>query len=272
MAIQGNLQDMDLPGLLQAVAQAETLTCLQFQQANKRAVLFVNGRELHHAELLVKDGQENTRRKGEEVFYELLTWNSGEFTVNRNVSIPERTLDVSWEFLLMEGLRQLDEGIVSDLDDEDAEESLSEMLLDLSEDDAAAIREMMALQENNDMASKSEQLRSILDSVVNNSSDIAGAAIVDNDGLLLASIFNSSVDGNRVAAVSAGLISLASRSAQQLNQGAVKQTLIQAEQGNIIAIRANPTTSFVALTPVDVNLGMAFMECRDAAKSIGDML
>ena len=122
------------------------------------------------------------------------------------------------------------------------------------------------------MASKSEQLRSILDSVVNNSSDIAGAAIVDNDGLLLASIFNSSVDGNRVAAVSAGLISLASRSAQQLNQGAVKQTLIQAEQGNIIAIRANPTTSFVALTPVDVNLGMAFMECRDAAKSIGDML
>ena len=272
MSIQGNLQDMDLPGLLQVVAQSNELTCLQFQQENKRAVLFVHDRELYHAELVSKNGEANIRIKGEEVFYELLKWDHGEFTVNRKVTLPERTMEVSWEFLLMEGLRQLDEGDGGPLVDEEDEESLSEMLLDLSEDDATAIREMIAMQENKQMASNSERLNNILNDVVNGTPDIVGAAVVDNDGLLLASVFNGSVDGNRVAAVSAGLISRASRSAQQLNQGAVKQTLIQAEQGNIIAIRANPQISFVALTRVDLNLGMAFMKCRNAAQSIGNEL
>jgi predicted regulator of Ras-like GTPase activity (Roadblock/LC7/MglB family) len=115
-------------------------------------------------------------------------------------------------------------------------------------------------------------LHEILNDVVNSSSDIIGAAAVDNDGLLMASNFNSSIDSNRIAAVTAGLISLATRSAQQLNQGAVKQTLIQAEKGNIIAIRANPQISLVILTSVDINLGLAFMKCRDAAQAIGNML
>ena len=118
------------------------------------------------------------------------------------------------------------------------------------------------------MASKSEQLRIILNSIVTNSSDIQGAVIVDNDGLLLASALNSSLDGNRVAAVSAGLVSLAGRSAQQLGQGDVVQTLIQAKNGNVIAIRAGEQASFVALIASGVNLGMAFLECRDAAEQI----
>lgn len=120
------------------------------------------------------------------------------------------------------------------------------------------------------MASKSEQLRTILNNIVSSSSDIQGAVIVDNDGLLLASALNSSLDGNRVAAVSAGLVSLAGRSAQQLGQGEVVQTLIQAKNGNVIAIRAGSQASFVALTTTGVNLGMAFLECRDAAAQVAE--
>lgn len=122
------------------------------------------------------------------------------------------------------------------------------------------------------MASKSEQLKSILDNLVNNSTDIKGAAIVNNDGLLLASAMEGGIDANRVAAITAGLISLASRSAQQLQQGDVKQTLIQAESGNVIAIRAGNKAAFVALTPTNVNLGMAFLECGDAAQTIEQTL
>ena len=118
------------------------------------------------------------------------------------------------------------------------------------------------------MASKSEILRSVLQNTVNDSSDLLGAVVVDNDGLLLASVLGGSVDGSRVAAVSAGLVSLAGRSAQQLGQGDVIQTLIRAEQGNIIALRASPRALFVALTPTTANLGMAFIECRDAADEI----
>jgi len=122
------------------------------------------------------------------------------------------------------------------------------------------------------MVSKREQLQSILSNLVNSSADISGAVVVDNDGLLLASSLSGNVDGNRVAAVTAGLISLAGRSAQQLGQGGVNQTLIQAENGNVVAIRASDRGSFVALTPTGINLGMTFMECQDAAKAIASAL
>ena len=179
----------------------------------------------------------------------------------------------------MEGLRLLDEQGV-DIDElvpipttPTNEPSVSEMLSDLSEEDASAIQALLAQQmESDTMATKREQLQSILSQLVSTSSDITGAVIVDNDGLLLASALSANVDGNRIAAVTAGLISLAGRSAQQLGQGGVKQTLIQAENGNVVAIRASSRGSFVALTPTGINLGMTFMECHDAAQEIGNVL
>jgi uncharacterized protein len=220
-------------------------------------------------------------RTGEEVFYELLKWHTGTFAIKRDITPYQRTVNQSWDFLLMEGMRRLDEhGRETDhLDSHDHahnheqnSDDVLNMLSTLSPADADAIRELIASQKENDTMSKSDQLRSILNDLVTNSTDIVGAAVVDNDGLLLASAFSGNIDGNRVAAVSAGLISLSSRSAQQLNQGAVKQTLIQAENGNVIAIRANENASFVGLTAINVNLGMVFMECRDAAQAVAKTL
>jgi predicted regulator of Ras-like GTPase activity (Roadblock/LC7/MglB family) len=171
----------------------------------------------------------------------------------------------------MEGLRQLDEKQRM-AEESPQEENINDILSNLSPSDSAIIQELMAQKELDTMASKSEQLQSILNNIIQNSTEIVGAAVVDNDGLLLASALSGPIDGNRVAAVSAGLISLASRSAQQLNQGSVTRTLIQAEQGNVIAIRAGTKASLVALTPTGVNLGMAFLECGDAVTSVQSVL
>ena len=185
-----------------------------------------------------------TSYTGEDVVYELLRWQNGRFLVEKNIPITEEPTE------------------------------LSEMLSELSEADASAIQELLAQQmESDNMATKREQLQSILTQLVSSSTDITEAVIVDNDGLLLASALSANVDGNRIAAVTAGLISLAGRSAQQLGQGDVKQTLIQAENGNVVAIRASSKGSFVALTtPTGINLGMTFMECQDAANEIRSVL
>lgn len=270
MAIQGNLQEMNLPSLVQLILQSGGTARILLRHEQQAGTLYLAERQLQHAEVALNDSD---RLSGAEAVYHLVQWETGQFKVDRDVAPPQRSLEQSWDYLLMEGLRRLDESKKSASEPEiEPDESLDTLLEDLAPEDAQAIQELLALQEEQEMASKSEQLKQILDELVSNSTDIVGAAIVDNDGLLLASRFNSSIDGNRVAAVSAGLISLSSRSAQQLNQGTVKQTLIQADNGNIIAIRATDNASFVALTPVGVNLGMAFMECRDAAGSIRDTL
>jgi predicted regulator of Ras-like GTPase activity (Roadblock/LC7/MglB family) len=266
MGIQGDLQEMHLPNLVQLIVQSGGAARILIRHEQEVGAFYINDRQLQHAEVI---RSEDDRLSGDEAVYYLLQWETGTFKVERSITTPHRSLTHSWDFLLMEGLRRLDErNRLDGSEEEQHEESIEALLEHLEPEDAQALQDLLALQENKEMASKSEQLKQILADLVNNSTDIIGAAIVDNDGLLLASQFSSNIDGNRVAAVSAGLISLSARSAQQLNQGAVKQTLIQADNGNIIALRATDTSFFVALMPVGVNLGMAFMECRDAANSI----
>lgn len=265
MAIEGSLHEMSLPTLMQLVLHDSVQTRIQLYQDGKSGALFVGNARLHHAEV-----QHNHYHIiGEEAVYELLTWQEGTFIVDRNIPSPTKTIQNSWDFLLMEGLRRHDENQATHIVHE--ENNLPEILKGLSQSDAAAIQQLVAQQEIK-MASKSEQVQAILRNVVQNSSDITGAAVVDRDGLLLASVFNGAVDGNRIAAVSAGLMSLATRSAQQMGQGEVNQTLIQAKEGNIVAMKAGSQASFVALTGTGINLGMVFLECRDAANSIAEVL
>lgn len=275
MAVAGNLQDMSFPTLVQSAIQEGGHAYIKLQRDAFIGSLYITDGQLYHAELTHQTDSSKVTQTGEEVIYELLSWTEGDFSIERNITSANQSIEQSWNYLLMEGLRKIDEVeasvLIENLDGSipENEELLLDMLQDLSAEDAAAIQ-VLANQHvgDNEMASKSEQLKEVLQNVVNNSTDLSGAVVVDNDGLLLASVLNSSIDNNRIAAVSAGLISLAGRSSEQLGQGAVKQTLIKAENGNIIALRAGSRAAFVALTPTDANLGMVFIECQDAAAEI----
>jgi predicted regulator of Ras-like GTPase activity (Roadblock/LC7/MglB family) len=264
MTIQGHLKDMSLPTIIQMMAHDGVTAKITLEHEGQKGTLFLEQGQLCHAQLQNGDRPD----VGEPAVYALLSWLNGDFTIEQHIRPPEYTIQTSWDYLLIEGMRQVDEQQTHVIAPE-VEEDLLAMLDTLSHEDKVMMENLIAQHKENDtMASKSEQLRTILNNIVTNSSDIQGAVIVDNDGLLLASALSSSLDGNRVAAVSAGLVSLASRSAQQLGQGDVVQTLIQAKNGNVIAIRAGAQASFVALTSSGVNLGMAFLECRDAAEQI----
>lgn len=266
MAVHGHLKDMSLPTIIQLMAHDGVTAKITLQHEGQQGALYLEQGQLRHAQLQHGDQQ----KMGEPAVYALLGWSGGDFIIERNIGAPEQTIQTSWDYLLMEGLRQVDEQQTT-VSAPEEDDDLMAMLDTLSHSDKAVMEELIAQQkEKETMASKSEQLRTILNNIVSSSSDIQGAVIVDNDGLLLASALNSSLDGNRVAAVSAGLVSLAGRSAQQLGQGEVVQTLIQAKNGNVIAIRAGSQASFVALTTTGVNLGMAFLECRDAAAQVAE--
>lgn len=280
MGIEGNLETMNLPTLVQFAVQEKDTLHIQITHEQREGSLYFQNGDLQHA-VMHYNAPSGARSSytGEDVVYELLRWQNGRFLVEKNIPPPTHTITKKWDFILMEGLRLLDEhGVNVDgptpiSTTPTTEPTVSEMLSDLSDEDASAIHALLAQQmESDNMATKREQLQSILTKLVSTSSDITGAVIVDNDGLLLASALSANVDGNRIAAVTAGLISLAGRSAQQLGQGGVKQTLIQAENGNVVAIRASTKGSFVALTPTGINLGMTFMECQDAANEIGNVL
>lgn len=284
MAITGDLQDISVPILLQSILQEGGQAQIRLTNEGESATVYLEDGRLTYAHYKAPN---QTELIGEQAVFRLLHWQNGQFTLLRQILAPLQTnIQQSWDYLLMEGLRQVDEaqkpaqelinqemasfGETTDLVASPPPLSSSTPVVSLVET-SPPDNLFSEPKEKNDM-SKAEQLRDLLRNMVNSSTDIIGAVVVDRDGLMLASMLNSSVDGNRVAAVSAGLISLASRSVQQLGQGTVNQTIIQATNGNIIALRVGDKASFVALTPVEVNLGMALLECRDAVKSIAELL
>lgn len=120
---------------------------------------------------------------------------------------------------------------------------------------------------------KSEMLADALEKLLQESSDIDGAAIVGVDGLVYsANVPQRALDENMVGASSAAILGLSKRSVDQLKRGNFSQTLVQGDDGNIIVVSLNEETLFVGLTSSNVNLGMAFAEVRSMVANLKEIL
>ena len=119
---------------------------------------------------------------------------------------------------------------------------------------------------------RSEILAQSLRSLIDNSNDIQGVAVISMDGLVISAELPGKMDQARVGAVAAGILSLSGRSVGQLGRGELQQTLIQGSDGNVIITYAGKNAVFVALTGANVNLGMAFLEAREGAQRVTEIL
>lgn len=105
MAIKGDLQYMSLANLVQMVCldRRKAMLTLQHRHAGEGVIFFSAG-QIIHAEAGVLTGAE--------AVYHLLSWPDGTFEMKDYTTIPAQTVTVSWNHLLMEGLRLLDEQTV----------------------------------------------------------------------------------------------------------------------------------------------------------------
>lgn len=101
MAIKGNLKDMSLTSLVQVICLEGRRASVFLNRRGEKGVIFFDKGEIAHATIgsLV----------GEEAVYQLVNWTEGMFQVNDCETIPQRTVDSSWNRLLLEGMRRVDE-------------------------------------------------------------------------------------------------------------------------------------------------------------------
>jgi hypothetical protein len=119
---------------------------------------------------------------------------------------------------------------------------------------------------------RSEAINETLETILEESFDIQGAMVVSRDGLVMASRLPGGLEDTRVGAVSAGVLSLGVRSITQLGRGEFNQILAQGTKGNVVVTGAGNKAAFVALTAANINLGMVFLEAREAAERIARIL
>lgn len=257
MDIEGNLEAMNLPTLVQFIAQDGGQAFIKLEHGSTVGQVYMDGGQLRHAELATPD---NKNLIGEEAVYELLNWHTGRFKVMKGILPPTVTVEENWDFLLMEGLRRIDERQANEeVEEADStnEEPLVNILENLSEEDAAVIKEMVApKKEKYNMANLNETLEEIM-----KMDGAVAAALVDwESGLTLGTIGNG-INIDLAAAGNTNVVRAKLSVMKDLKlKGSIEDILITlSEQYHLIRLLNEHPNLFiyVALNRSNSNLGMA---------------
>ena len=102
--------------------------------------------------------------------------------------------------------------------------------------------------------------------------ELEAASVVSFDGLAMASRLPSGMDEDRVAAMSAALLSLGEKAAQGLGRGDLSQVYVEGESGTVFLVSADDEAVLVAVAAAGAKAGLMLYEVRRAAAAVGGVL
>ncbi len=119
---------------------------------------------------------------------------------------------------------------------------------------------------------RADMLTSVLTELNGTSADIEASGVISTDGLIIASVLPANLDEDRVGAMSAAMLSLGDRTAQELNRGDLEQVLIKGDNGYVLMTYAGDEAVLTVLAKPKAKLGLIFLDVKRAAESIIDLL
>ena len=120
--------------------------------------------------------------------------------------------------------------------------------------------------------SRSGRLDRILAELVGQVPEIEAASVVSFDGLAMAAALPPGMDEDRVAAMSAALLSLGERAAEGLGRGLLSQVYVEGEDGTVFLVSADDEAVLVAVAAKGAKVGLMLFEVRRAAAAVGAAL
>ena len=119
---------------------------------------------------------------------------------------------------------------------------------------------------------RADLLTSVLTELNGTSADIEASGIISTDGLMIASVLPAGMDEDRVGAMSAAMLSLGDRTAQELARGTLEQVLIKGAKGYVLMIYAGAEAVLTVLAKPNAKLGLIFLDVKRAAESVTELL
>ena len=104
------------------------------------------------------------------------------------------------------------------------------------------------------------------------SPDIEASAIVSIDGLTIASALPQGVEEDRVSAMSAAMLSLGERIANELGRGSLAQVYIKGQKGYVVLMSVGEEAVLTALAIEQAKLGLILLEMRRAAEDFNRLI
>jgi predicted regulator of Ras-like GTPase activity (Roadblock/LC7/MglB family) len=119
---------------------------------------------------------------------------------------------------------------------------------------------------------RADMLNSILNELNGTSADIEASGVVSTDGLMMASQMPAELDEDRVGAMSAAMLSLGDRTAQELSRGTLEQVLIKGENGYVLMTGAGDEAVVTVMAKPKAKLGLIFLDVKRAAENIAKLV
>lgn len=99
----GQVSDFQLTDIIQMNCLGRLTTALQVEKGSESGSIYFDEGNITHAEVSGMDG--------EEAFYEILSWQGGEFSSKKGSKTKKETIFKGWQSLLLEGMKRADEQV-----------------------------------------------------------------------------------------------------------------------------------------------------------------
>jgi predicted regulator of Ras-like GTPase activity (Roadblock/LC7/MglB family) len=119
---------------------------------------------------------------------------------------------------------------------------------------------------------RANMLESLLSELNGTSADIEASGVISTDGLMMAAQLPADMDEDRVGAMSAAMLSLGGRTAQELSRGSLEQVLIKGENGYVLMTGAGDEAVVTVMAKPKAKLGLIFLDVKRAAENIAKLV
>jgi predicted regulator of Ras-like GTPase activity (Roadblock/LC7/MglB family) len=119
---------------------------------------------------------------------------------------------------------------------------------------------------------RAEILNSILNDLNTVSAEVIASAVISTDGLVMSSVLPQDIDGDRLGAMSAAMLSLGDRAVQELGRGHLEQIIVKGREGYIVLIHAGHEAVLAVMTSQTARLGLIFLEVKRAVAKISNIV
>ncbi len=120
--------------------------------------------------------------------------------------------------------------------------------------------------------SRVEKINRILRGLQSGSPDVEAAALISEDGLVIASVLPQHVDALKVAGMSATMLSLGSRAATELELGELEQVLIRGSYGFVVLQNVGNGVLLLTIANKNAKLGLLFLDMKRAAEDLSRLV
>jgi len=102
--------------------------------------------------------------------------------------------------------------------------------------------------------------------------EVEASAVVSVDGLTIASSLPASFEEDRVSAMSAAMLSLGERIANELGRGALDQVYVKGDDGYVILMSVGEEAVLTTLVREGARLGLIFLDMRRTADDLARLV